>query len=214
MWILPFNTGHPATILSVKIGLRHVPTRASVSHGARRYITVVTQLLQTGLSHPLLLVARGHLFNHHGCILALLQRLLLRPWMLQRTWWEALTHRWGEVSRQAGVGRGREVIIHTTTPALTTLSMWKVKSRPFRHVHIRRVKVLQPLIRGLLGGRGSWLLHIKHGVPIGVQTPIFQSVNGIFKLVVLARHHDPAIQNVRVSRARLSLRGSGQARGA
>lgn len=175
---------------------------------------MVTQLLQTGLSHPLLLVARGHLFYHHGCILTLLQRLLFRPWMLQRTWWETFSHRWGELSRQARVSRGREVIIHTTAPAFTTLCMWKVKSRPFRHVHIRRVKVLQPLIRGLLGGRGSWLLHIKHGVPIGVQTPIFQSVNGIFKLVVLARHHDPSVQNVRVSRARLSLRGSREARGA
>lgn len=74
--------------------------------------------------------------------------------------------------------------------------------------------MLQPLIWGLLGGRGSWLLHIKHGVPIGMQTPIFQSVNGIFKLVVLARHHDPSVQNVRVSRAGLGLRGSGEARGA
>lgn len=73
---------------------------------------------------------------------------------------------------------------------------------------------MKPLIRGLLGGRRSWLLHIKHGVSIGVQTPIFQSVNGIFKLVVLARNHDPSIQNVRVSRAGLSLRRSWEARGA
>lgn len=72
---------------------------------------------------------------------------------------------------------------------------------------------MQPLVWGLLGGRRSWLLHIKHGVPIGVQPPIFQSVNRIFKLVVLARHHDPSIQNVGVSRAGLSLRGSGKARG-
>lgn len=213
MRILSINVGHSATIFPVKVGLRHAPDWASVSHWARRYIAVVTQLLQTGLPHPLLLVAGGHLFYHHGRILALLQRLLLGPRMLQGTWWETFTHRWGELSRQAGVGRGREVVIHTTTPAFTAMCIRKVKSRPFRHVHIRRVKVLQPLIRGLLGGRRSWLLHIKHGVPIGVQTPIFQSVNGIFKLVVLARHHDPSVQNVRVSRARLSLRGSGEARG-
>merc|ERR1719357_761811 len=153
----------------------------------------MTQLLQTGLPHPLLLVARSHLFYHHGCILALLQRLLLRPWMLQGTWWETFTHRWGELSRQSRVGRGGEVVVHATTPAFTTMCIRKIKSRPFCHVHIRRVKMLQPLIRGLLGGRRSWLLHIKHRVPIGVQTPIFQSVNGIFKLVVLARHHDPSI---------------------
>lgn len=214
MRILSINVGHPATILPVKVGLWHAPDWASVSHWARRYIAVVTQLLQTGLPHPLLLVARGHLFNHHGCVLPLLQRLLLRPRMLQGTWRETFTHRWGELSRQAGVGRGGEVVIHTTTPALTAMCIRKVKSRPFCHVHIRRVKVLQPLIRGLLGWRRSWLLHIKHGVPIRVQTPIFQSVNRIFKLVVLARHHDPSVQNVRVSRAGLSLRGSGEARGA
>lgn len=214
MRILSINVGHPATILPVKAGLRHAPDWASMSHWARRNITVVTQLLQTGLPHPLLLVARGHLFYHHGCILALLQRLLLRPRVLQGAWWETFTHRWGELSRQPGVSRGREVVIHTTTPAIPAMCIWKVKSRPFCHVHIRRVKVLQPLIRGLLGGRRSWLLHIKHGVAIGVQTPIFQSVNGIFKLVVLARHHDPSVQNVRVSRAGLSLRGSGEARGA
>lgn len=103
MWILPFHTGHPATILSVKTGLGHVPTGASMSHGARRHVTVVTQLLQTGLSHPLLLVARGHLLDHHCCILSLLQRLLLWPGMLEGTWWKAFVHRWGEISRYAGV---------------------------------------------------------------------------------------------------------------
>lgn len=214
MRILSINVGHSASILPVKVGLWHAPDRASVSHWARRNFAVVAQLLQTGLPHPLLLVARGHLFYHHGCILPLLQRLLLRPWMLQRTWWETFTHRWGELSRQAGVGRWREVVFHSTTPAFTAMCIRKVKSWPFRHVHIRRVKVLQSLIWGLLGGRRGWLLHIKHGVPIGVQTSIFQSVNGIFKLVVLARHHDPSVQNVRVSRAGLSLRGSGEARGA
>lgn len=176
---------------------------------------MVTQLLQTGLSHPLLLVARGHLFYDHGCILTLLQRLLFRSWVLQGSWGEGFIHRRGELSRQTRVGRGGEVIIiNSTAPSFPTLCMWKVKSRPLCHIHIRRVKVLQPLIRGLLGGRGSGLLHIKHGVRIGVQTPIFQSMNGIFKLVVLARHHDPSIQNVGVSRARLSLRRSGEARGA
>lgn len=214
MRILSINVGHPATVLPVKAGLRHAPNWAAVSHRAGRYIAVVTQLLQAGLPHPLLLVAGSHLFYHHGCVLALLQRLLLRSGMLQGAWGETFTHRWGKLSGQAGVGRGGEVIIHTTTPAFTTVCIWKVKSRPFGHVHIRRVKVLQPLIRGLLGGRRSWLLHIKHGVPIGVQTPIFQSVNGIFKLAVLARHHDPSVQNVRVGRAGLSLRGSGKARGA
>lgn len=214
MRILSINIGHSATVLPVKVGLRHAPNRASVTHRAGRYIAVVTQLLQTGLPHPLLLVARGHLFYHHGCVLALLQRLLLRSSVLQGTWWETFTHGRGELSRQARVGRGREVVVHASAPAFAAVRIRKVKSWPFCHVHIRRVKVLQPLIWGLLGGKRSWLLHIKHGVPIGVQTPIFQSVNGIFKLVVLARHHDPSVQNVGVTGAGLSLRGSGEARGA
>lgn len=168
MRILSINVGHPATILPVKVGLGHTPSRASMGHRSRWNIAVVTELLQTGLSHPLLLVARRHLLYHHGCILTLLQRLLFRAWMLQGSGWEAFTHRWSEVSRQAWIGRGGKVIIHATAPPFPTLCMWKVKSRPFCHVHIRRVKVLQPLIWGLLRGRGSGLLHIKHGVPIGV----------------------------------------------
>lgn len=72
MRILSINVGHPASILPVKAGLGHVPHWASVSHWARRYIAMVTQLLQTGLPHSLLLVARCHLFYHHGCILPLL----------------------------------------------------------------------------------------------------------------------------------------------
>lgn len=82
---------------------------------------MMTQLLQAGLSHSLLLVSRGHLFDHHGCVLTLLQSLLFWPWMLQGTWWETFTHRWGELSRQARIGRGGEVVIHPTTPSFTTM---------------------------------------------------------------------------------------------
>lgn len=60
---------------------------------------MVTQLLQAGLPHPLLLVPRGHLLDHHGRILPLLHRLLLRPSVLEWTRGETICHRWGELPR-------------------------------------------------------------------------------------------------------------------
>lgn len=98
MRILSIKIRHSATILPVKVRLGHAADWASMNHSARRNFAVVTQLLQTGLPHPLLLVSRGHLFDHHGCILPLLQRLLVRPSMLQWSWGEPFTHRWCELS--------------------------------------------------------------------------------------------------------------------
>ena len=72
VWILPIKIHHPPAV-SLKARLRHGPHRASMNHWALRDISMVTKLLQVWLSHSLLLTSRGHLFDHHGRILPLLQ---------------------------------------------------------------------------------------------------------------------------------------------
>lgn len=108
VWVLGIKVRHPSPTFPFKIWLRHISHLASVHHAVLTDISMVTQLLETRLPHSLLLVSGSHLFNHHCCILALLQRLLIGACMLQRgTWWEPLWNRRGKLPRKTRVGRWR-----------------------------------------------------------------------------------------------------------
>lgn len=97
-------------------------------------------------------------------------------------------------------------VVHVAVPSSTVLRVvviWKIKPRSLCHIQIGSVKVLQSLVWWML----RWLLlHIKHRITVRMHTSVLQSVNGVFKLVMLAWHHHPVVLQVRVRSTGLGRR--------